>query len=82
MQLWSYPGQDGRYAPLTYAELKAASFDPLVEQLRHFLAVIARREKPLSVEDAAGTLAVVEAVSEAARTGAGISPSKITEYIA
>src|SRR5437762_3380835 len=47
MQLWSYPGQDGRYAPLTYAELKAASFDPLVEQLRHFLAVIARREKPL-----------------------------------
>ncbi len=23
-------------APLTYAELKAASFDPLVEQLRHF----------------------------------------------
>jgi hypothetical protein len=48
-----------------------------------FLAVIARREKPLiSVEDAAGTLAVVEAVSEAARTGVGISPSKITEYIA
>ncbi|HWN80392.1 MAG TPA: Gfo/Idh/MocA family oxidoreductase [Bradyrhizobium sp.] len=83
MQLWSYPGQDGWYPPLTYAELKAASFDPLVEQLRHFLAVIARREKPLiSVEDAAGTLAVVEAVSEAARTGAGISPSKITEYIA
>ena len=36
MQLWSYPGQDGWYAPLTYAELKAASFDPLVEQLRHF----------------------------------------------
>ena len=70
-------------APLTYAELKVASFDPLVEQLRHFLAVIARRETPLiSVEDAAGTLAVVEAVREAARTGAGISPSKITEYIA
>jgi hypothetical protein len=48
-----------------------------------FLAVIARREKPLiSVEDSAGTHAVVEAVREAARTGAGISPSKITEYIA
>jgi predicted dehydrogenase len=83
MQLWSYPGQDGWYAPLICAELKAASSDPLVEQLRHFLAVIARRETPLiSVEDAAGTLAVVEAVREAARTGAGISPSKITEYIA
>jgi hypothetical protein len=45
-----------------------ASFDPLVEQLRHFLAVIARSETPLiSMEDVAGTLAVVEAGREAAR---------------
>jgi predicted dehydrogenase len=80
MQLWSYPGQDGWYAPLTQTELATASFDPLVEQLRHFLAVIAGREKPLvSVEDAAGTLAVVEAVREAARTGARVSPGQITE---
>lgn len=80
MQSWSYPGQDGWYAPLTCTETKAASIDPLVEQLRHFLAVIARREPPLiSVEDAMGTLAVVEAVQEAARTGAGISPRKIPE---
>jgi hypothetical protein len=31
------------------------------------------------VEDAAGTLAVVEAVREAARTGARTSPGKIKE---
>jgi predicted dehydrogenase len=80
MQSWSYPGQDGWYAPLTCTEMKAASIDPLVEQLRHFLAVIARRETPLiSVEDAMDTLAVVDAVREAARTGAGVSPRKIPE---
>lgn len=80
MQLWSYIGQDGWYAPLTCAEMKTALSDPLVEQLRHFLAVIARREKPLiPVEDAAGTIAVVEAVREAARTGARVSPHRILE---
>jgi predicted dehydrogenase len=63
--------------------LAAASFDPLVEQLRHFLAVIAGSEKPvISVEDAAGTLAVVEAVREAARTGARVSPGQIMEQAA
>jgi predicted dehydrogenase len=80
MQSWSYAGQDGWYAPLSCAEMKIVSSDPFVEQLRHFLAVVAHREKPLiSVEDAAGTIAVVEAVQEAARTGARVSPQKITE---
>ena len=61
----------------------SAAFDPLVEQLRHFLAVIARRETPLiSVEDAMGTLAVVEAVKEAARTGTRISPNQLLEQAA
>jgi predicted dehydrogenase len=63
--------------------LTAASFDPLVEQLRHFLAVIAGGETPLiSVEDAAGTLAVVEAVREAAQTGARVSPRQLMEQTA
>jgi predicted dehydrogenase len=80
MQLWVLPGQDGWYALLTFTEMKAASIDPLVEQLRHFLAVIAGRETPLiSVEDATGTLAVVEAVLKAAQTGATVSPCKIPE---
>jgi predicted dehydrogenase len=80
MELWSYPGDSGWYAPLRRSEVGAATLDPLVEQLRHFLAVIARREAPLiSVEDAMGTLAVVEAVKEAARTGDRISPNQIVE---
>jgi predicted dehydrogenase len=52
-------------------------------QLRHFLAVIAAREAPLiSVQDAIGTLAVVEAVREAARTGTRVSPGQIMEQAA
>jgi predicted dehydrogenase len=83
MELWSYPGERGWYAPLTRTDIAAASSDPLIEQLRHFLAVVARRETPLiSVEDATGTLAVVEAVREAARTGARVSPGRIMEQAA
>ncbi len=77
MELWSYPGDDGWYAPLNRTEVTVSPFDPLVEQLRHFLAVIARREVPLvSVEDAMGTLAVLEAVNEAARTGHRARPPR------
>jgi len=61
----------------------AASFDPLVEQLRLFPAVIARRESPLIlVEAVTGTLAVISAVRDAERTGARISPREILEQVA
>ncbi|SFI52723.1 Gfo/Idh/MocA family protein [Bradyrhizobium sp. cf659] len=83
MELWSYAQQPGWYAPLSRETVAPAAFDPLVEQLRHFCAVIAGREQPLiSAEDAMGTLAVVEAVSEAARTGQTISPGRIMEQAA
>jgi hypothetical protein len=55
----------------------------LIETSPDLLAVIGRREIPLiSVGDAAGTLAVVEAVREAAPTGARVSPRQITEQTA
>ncbi|WP_314954959.1 Gfo/Idh/MocA family oxidoreductase [Bradyrhizobium cosmicum] len=83
MELWSYPQRAGWHAPLSRNPVERAGADPLVEQLRHFLAVIAGREQPLvSVEDAMGTLAVVEAVGEAARTGHAISPGRIMEQAA
>lgn len=83
MELWSYPQSPGWYAPLSRTPVERAGDDPLAEQLRHFLAVITRRERPLiSVEDAMATLAVVEAVSEAARTGQRISPRRIMEQAA
>jgi predicted dehydrogenase len=83
MQLWSYPSESGWYAPLARTDVVAGALDPLVEQLRHFLAVIAHREAPLiSVQDAMGTLAVVEAVREAARTGTRVLPDQIMEHAA
>ncbi|MBR0972232.1 MULTISPECIES: Gfo/Idh/MocA family protein [Bradyrhizobium] len=83
MELWSYAQQPGWYTPLSRATVAPAAFDPLAEQLRHFCAVIRGLEQPLiSAEDAMGTLAVVEAVSEAARTGQTISPGRIMEQAA
>lgn len=83
MELWSYPARPGWHAPLARNLVEVPGFDPLVEQLRHFLAVIRRQELPLvSVEDAMGTLAVVEAVSEAARNGTRVSPRKLMEQAA
>lgn len=83
MEVWSYRGAAGWYAPLARDPLDTQDADPLAEQLRHFLAVITRRETPLiSVADAMATLAVVEAVKEAARTGARVSPVRIMEQAA
>jgi len=83
MELWSYRDQSGWSAPLARADVSAAVLDPLAEQLRHFRAVVAGSETPLiSVEDAMGTLAVIEAVQEAARTGASVSPGQIMEQAA
>ena len=83
MELWSYPQDPGWHAPLARQTIAPSAFDPLAEQLRHFCAVIRGREQPLiSVEDAMGTLAVVEAVGEAARTGHKVSPGQIMEQAA
>ena len=73
---WSYASQGGGwYQPLQAGKLDVADTDPLVEQLRHFLAVIDGAETPLvSIADGLATLAVVEAVKEAARTGARVAP--------
>ncbi|WP_439371673.1 Gfo/Idh/MocA family protein [Bradyrhizobium sp. PMVTL-01] len=83
MELWSYAREPGWYAPLSRETALPPAFDPLVEQLRHFCAVIRGHEQPLiTAEDATGTLAVVESVSEAARTGQTISPRRIMEQAA
>ncbi|MBR0852089.1 Gfo/Idh/MocA family oxidoreductase [Bradyrhizobium diazoefficiens] len=83
LKFWSYAREPGWYAPLSRETIAPPPRDPLAEQLRHFCAVASGREQPLiSVEDAMGTLAVVEAVSEAARTGQRVSPGRIMEEAA
>lgn len=78
--LWAYEREIGWWAPLGRTQLTVELRDPLTEQLRHFLAVIRRAETPLvSAADATRTLAVVEAIHEAARTGHRVTPGRVME---
>lgn len=70
LEFWSYEGAPGWWEPLRRETLTVASVEPLAEQLRHFCAVIRGAERPIAdAVDATRTLAVVEAVAEAARRG-------------
>lgn len=70
LDLWSYEGKPGWWEPLRQETLAVDPVEPLAEQIRHFCAVIRGTEQPITnAADAARTLAVVEAVAEAARTG-------------
>lgn len=63
LKLWNHPGKRGWWEPIEYEQLPAATADPFIDQLEHFLKVIAREEEPLvSAEDAARTLLVIEEI--------------------
>ncbi len=73
MDLWSYKGKSGWYAPLTKETIAVADEDPQVRQLRHFIRVARGEETPrVSGADATHTLAVVLAIHEAARSGKAV----------
>lgn len=71
MELWRYEGvTPGWWQPLQRQPCEVAAVEPLAEQIRHFAAVIRGSEAPItSAADAARTLAVIEAVKQAAATG-------------
>ncbi len=72
MTLWHHDGggEPGWATPLVTDRLDVAAADPLERQLRHFAAVVRGAEKPvIDGADAARTLAVTLAVTEAARSG-------------
>jgi predicted dehydrogenase len=70
LEFWSYEGKPGWWEPLQRDTLALEPVEPLAEQIRHFCAVIGGTEEPItSAADAARTLAVVEAVAQAARSG-------------
>ncbi|WP_108050997.1 Gfo/Idh/MocA family oxidoreductase [Bosea sp. 124] len=70
LERWHYEGRQGWWEPLLRESLAVEPLEPLAEQIRHFCAVIRGTEAPITdAADAARTLAVVEAVSEAARRG-------------
>ncbi|RDJ23203.1 gfo/Idh/MocA family oxidoreductase [Bosea caraganae] len=77
LEHWHHEGRAGWWEPLSQADRSVAPVEPLAEQLRHFCAVIRGTEQPItSAADAARTLAVVEAVAEAARTGGTVALSE------
>jgi predicted dehydrogenase len=76
LELWRYGTAKGWGAPLSCERIEVAAVDPLVRQLRHFCRVIRGEEKPrITGADATSTLACVQAIQEAARTGRAVKLS-------
>lgn len=70
MERWHYEGRQGWWEPLLSETIPVEPLEPLAEQVRHFCAVIRGTEQPITTAaDAARTLAVIEAVKEAAASG-------------
>ena len=67
MELWRYREGGAWHDPLSREILEVEDRDPQVEQLRHFVRVVRGQEAPrIDGADALRTLAVVEAIREAA----------------
>lgn len=73
MELWRYGDKSGWYAPLAREHIAIERADPQVRQLQHFCRVIRGEEAPRSSgADATRTLAVVQAIHEAAGSGRAV----------
>ena len=70
LELWRYGSEQGWGSPLQREHLVVEAIDPLVQQIRHFCAVVRGEVEPkITGRDAVRTLLAVQAVFEAARTG-------------
>lgn len=73
LELWSHTDKRGWWEPLKRERIPFVPEDPLQAQVRHFCAVIRGEEEPLvSGREGLATLAVIEAVKRAARSGAPV----------
>lgn len=71
LRLWHHPGQNSWWAPIDDERLEATPLDPVEEQFRHFLDVIAGRAAPLvSADEGLANMAVLDAIKRAAKSGA------------
>ncbi len=74
LEIWSYKGAAGWFAPITRETLAVDRGDPYTIQLRHLCAVARREAVPLiTAKDGTETLRATLAVLEAARTGASVT---------
>lgn len=70
LELWGHTDKRGWWEPLKRERIPFVPEDPLQAQIRHFCAVIRGEEEPLvSGREGLATLAVIEAVKQAARSG-------------
>lgn len=77
LQRWHYEGRQGWWEPLLRESVAVAPVEPLAEQIRHFCAVIRGSETPITdAADATRTLAVIEAVGEAARKNGPVTVAR------
>jgi predicted dehydrogenase len=74
MRLRTYTGECSWYVPFESSVVPLERGDPLAHQIAHFAQVIRGEAEPIcSGRDGLKTLKVVEAVTEAARTGSPVS---------
>ena len=75
LQLWRHEPNRNWSNPLQSTTVTVQHDNPLVEQIRHFAAVIRGEETPrITGEDGARTLAVTLAVRDAADSGKTVEP--------
>lgn len=76
LKLWSQGQERDWWSPLSATVMPRESSDPLINQIRHFVEVIAGREAPLvSGQEGYRTLQVVEAIQAAAASGQTVALS-------
>jgi predicted dehydrogenase len=83
LTVWHYDevdGEPGWMSPLHSRRVEAATVDPYSRQIAHFAQVVRRESEPLvSGEEGLRNLAVVEAVTEAGRTGALVDVDSVLD---
>ncbi|VVO01264.1 Gfo/Idh/MocA family protein [Pseudomonas fluorescens] len=81
LKRWHYADADGGWhQPLLLEQESFSADEALRLQLQHFVRVVRREVEPLvSVADAARTLALIDAIREAAETGRACAPSLIED---
>ncbi len=78
LKIWQHDGEPDWWSPINQTALSVVMSDPLINQIRHFAAVIRGEVKPLvSGHEGLRTLAVIEAMREAAKTGRTICPADL-----
>lgn len=78
LRIWQHEGEPDWWSPIGSTALSVAMADPLVNQITHFAAIIRGKMKPLvSGYEGLCTLAVIDAMREAAKTGRAICPADL-----